>query len=121
MSLTNLQVRSGALSCVDALLVSPNLEAGAELANESTAATVGYLASLLLRIVDEEAKAGQQGSRALRAASLRCLRHLINVVADGEGYATLAFLVPGLVSGLCRALVAAGVCSLSSPLQDQTR
>ncbi len=53
-----------------------------------------------------EVEAGATGSKALRAAALRALRLLVGAVADGDA---LAFFVPGIVSGLSNALLAAGM------------
>ena len=50
-------------------------------------------------------EAGATGSKSLRAAALRALRLLVGAVADGDA---LAFFVPGIVSGLSNALLAAG-------------
>ena len=52
-----------------------------------------------------EVEAGATGSKALRAAALWALRLLVGAVADGDA---LAFFVPGIVSGLSNALLAAG-------------
>ncbi len=52
-----------------------------------------------------EIEAGATGSARLRALALGALRRLINAVGDGDA---LAFFVPGLTSGLGKALVAAG-------------
>ena len=57
------------------------------------------------QIAEGEAKAGHAGSKALRAAALRCLRRLIDAVGDGDA---LAFVLPGVASGLLRALLVAG-------------
>ena len=59
----------------------------------------------LWQIAEGEAKAGHAGSKALRAAALRCLRRLIDAVGDGD---VLAFVLPGVASGLLRALLVAG-------------
>ena len=53
-------------------------------------------------------EAGETGSKALRAAALRALRLLVAAVDDGDA---LAFFVPGIVSGLSKALLAAGATS----------
>jgi hypothetical protein len=50
-------------------------------------------------------EAGETGSKALRAAALQALRLLVVAVDDGDA---LAFFVPGIVSGLSKALLAAG-------------
>ena len=52
-----------------------------------------------------ELEAGAIGSKALRAAALRALRLLVAAVDDGDA---LAYFVPGVVSGLSKALLAAG-------------
>lgn len=70
-----------------------------------------------------EARAEHAGSKALRATALRGLRRLIAAVGDGDA---LAFVLPGVASGLLRALLLAGAlahlpqqsesCSLSKTL-----
>jgi TELO2-interacting protein 1 len=52
-----------------------------------------------------ELEAGSSGSKALRGTALLCLRRLIEVVGDGSA---LAFFVPGIVTGLGKALIVAG-------------
>lgn len=64
------------------------------------------------QIAEGEAKAGHAGSKALRSAALRCLRRLIDAVGDGD---VLAFVLPGVASGLLRALLVAGALAKLLP------
>ena len=64
---------------------------------------------LLRQIAEGEAEAGHAGSKALRTAALRSLRRLIHATGDGD---VLAFVLPGVASGLLRALLVAGVLAL---------
>ena len=64
----------------------------------------GYCVSLLLDVAHAEAIAGAQGSRALRADALRALRDLVRAAEDDPD--GLAFFLPGIVSGLVRAVAA---------------
>ena len=57
-----------------------------------------------------EARAKHAGSKALRATALRGLRRLIAAVGDGDA---LAFVLPGVASGLLRALLLAGALAHS--------
>lgn len=58
-----------------------------------------------------EARAEHAGSKALRSTALRGLRRLIAAVGDGDA---LAFVLPGVASGLLRALLLAGALPHSS-------
>lgn len=60
----------------------------------------------LLQAASGEVEGGSTGSAAVRAAALGALRLLVEAVGSGDA---LAFFVPGLVSGLGKALAAAGV------------
>jgi len=62
-----------------------------------------------LQAAEGEAAAGHGGSKALRATALRALRRLVGA-AGREGDA-LAFVLPGVASGLLRALLAAGAAA----------
>eukprot|EP00884_Botryococcus_braunii_P020254 jgi/Botrbrau1/6912/Bobra.67_3s0030.1 len=106
---TSEEVRGMGLRAIRILLCqlhnAPAGTAGA-LRQETNAPLLAYLSSLFLRVAEEEAAAGASGSKALRAAALRALRTLITIVGDGDA---LAFILPGVVSRLSRALVLAGV------------
>ncbi len=107
------KVRHRALQAVQALLtqLSRAPPAAAEtLRQEVNAPLVGYLTSLLLKLAEGEARAGHAGSKALRATAMRSLKTLIDVVGDGDA---LAFFLPGVASGVCKALVLAG--TITSP------
>ena len=65
---------------------------------------LGFTISTLLAISHEETSAGSQGSKLLRSSALNTLDCLIRFVADADA---LAFFLPGTVSGLTKALIAA--------------
>lgn len=58
-----------------------------------------------MQAADWELQAGLKGSKAVRAAALRCLNLLIQAVDSADA---LAFFLPGIATGLAKALVAAG-------------
>jgi hypothetical protein len=62
-----------------------------------------------LQAAEGEAAAGHGGSKALRATALRALRRLVG--AAGRDGGALAFVLPGVASGLLRALLAAGAAA----------
>ena len=66
-----------------------------------TAPTLGFVMSTLISIAHEET---MSGSKALRAIALETLDGLIRTVNDADA---LAFFLPGVVSGLTKALAAA--------------
>ena len=82
-------------------LPSPSLA----LADLSRAPLLGFVFSALLKAAEEEVQAGLTGSKALTAAALEAIRYLIQAVDSGDA---LAFVVPGLASGLSKILIAAG-------------
>ena len=77
--------------------------------HEDTAPTAGYLAHLLLRTAEAEVARGLQGSKNVRLAALEALLLLINALGEHDGESTLAFLLPGLIGGLGKQLLAAGM------------
>ncbi|KAL3144835.1 hypothetical protein ABBQ38_001942 [Trebouxia sp. C0009 RCD-2024] len=78
------------------------------LRDPSRAPMLGFLFSTLLKAAEEEVQAGLTGSQALAAAALETIRHLSQAVDSGDA---LAFVVPGLASGLSKILIAAGSSS----------
>jgi hypothetical protein len=99
------QVRHGALLCLDALLISapkgsprPTDVLQAEDGTPILAAT----ATMLQEAASAEAQAGHSGSRAVRIAALRALRHLYGAVNDAQA---LSYILPGAVGGLVKALI----------------
>lgn len=69
-----------------------------------TAPMLGFVLSTLLAIAHEEAILGASGSKFLRSSALETLDVLIRFVDDSG---VLAFFLPGIVSGLTKALAAA--------------
>ncbi|GAB4823772.1 hypothetical protein N2152v2_010818 [Parachlorella kessleri] len=104
------EVRLRALLAVEAALGAPGPSGAAAAAHavlraEDAAPLLGHTASLLLQAADGELGPGQAGSRAVRVAALRALRCLLQAVGSAQA---LAFFVPGIVTGLGKALAAAG-------------
>ena len=73
------------------------------LTSDAALPALGYAVSCLLDAERAEAAKGALGSRAIRADALRCLGELVSAIDDADA---LAFFLPGVVSGLTRALVA---------------
>lgn len=103
-----LQVRLKAIRCMLAMLSvssgSPHSPSVA-LRDPSRAPMLGFLFSILLKAAEEEVQAGLTGSQALAAAALETVQYLSQAVDSGDA---LAFVVPGLASGLSKILIAAG-------------
>ena len=74
---------------------------------------VGYLVYTLLKAASDEIEAGQTGSKAIRAAAMCAINSIVNMLTANNGRDTLAFLLPGIVSGLGQAILAAGQPLLS--------
>lgn len=66
-----------------------------------------------MQCADAELKEGLRGSKAIRTLSLDCLRLLLTAVGSGDA---LAFFLPGIATGLAKALIAAGVSQPSALL-----
>lgn len=77
-----------------------------------------------LQAAEAEAQRGSSGSRAIRAAALQALQHLLSAVAGGtagqqpcstaeaqQAADTLAFFLPGIAVGLCKALLLSAASS----------
>ena len=77
----------------------------AALKEESTATLIGHLSSLLLTTAAGELQQGTLGSKKVRIQALKALGVFIKVINCPEA---LSFFLPGLGSGLCKALLAAG-------------
>eukprot|EP00899_Mesostigma_viride_P026422 jgi/Mesvir1/6965/Mv09110-RA.2 len=71
------------------------------LRSEAAAPLLGHLLSLCIQLAEAEVKEGATGSRQLRTLALKTLRQLIAQVKTQE---SLAFFLPGVVSGLSRAI-----------------
>ena len=104
------QVRLGALHCLTHLLGGGQLTI---LAEEETMELVGCLVYSLLKAASDEMEAGQTGSKAVRAAAMRAINYLVDTLTANNGEDTLAFLLPGVVSRLGQAILAAGQPPLS--------
>ena len=73
---------------------------------------LGFSFSALLKAAEEEVQAGLTGSKALTAAVLEAIKHLIQGVGSGDA---LAFVLPGLASGFSKILIVAGGFCLHLP------
>ncbi len=73
---------------------------------ESSAPLIGHLGSVLVKAAAAEVEAGSGiGSKRIRIEALKALKLLIQAVNDAEA---LSFFLPGLITGLARALLVAG-------------
>ncbi len=85
---------------------SPTSDPTAALRDASKAPLVAYSFSTLMAAAEGEVQAGLTGSKALSAAALKAVRCLVAAVKDGNA---LAFVLPGLASGLAKIMIAAGI------------
>lgn len=105
-----MQVRLKAVDCINALLVStaaahlPSLTTG--LRDPSNAPLLAGLFSSVMKASEEEVQKGLTGSKALSAAAIRAVGLLGTAVKSGDA---LAFVLPGLASGLVKVMLAAGI------------
>jgi hypothetical protein len=101
------QVRHGAIRCLDAMLgLAARQASGASvrqvLRQEGSTPLVAASAMMLQQAAAAEGHAGQSGSKAVRVAALRVLRHLYEAVGDAQA---LSYILPGAVGGLVKALI----------------
>ena len=96
-------LRLAAVTCASEVLrlVRPDTEHAVALTADRNLPAVGYAVSLLVQTAHLEAAAGARGSKVARAASLRTLRDLVMNTADPDVW---SFFLPGIVSGLAKAL-----------------
>ena len=96
-------LRFAAVTCASEVLrlVRPDTEHAVALTADRNLPAVGYAVSLLVQTAHLEAAAGARGSKVARAASLRTLRDLVMNTADPDVW---SFFLPGIVSGLAKAL-----------------
>lgn len=104
------QVRLKAIQCISSMLISSaskSISSGpaSALRDPSKAPLIAYLFSILMKAAEGEMKAGLTGSKTLSAAALKAVRCLAQAVSDGDA---LAFVLPGLASGLAKIMIAAG-------------
>ena len=64
---------------------------------------LAYVTQLLLGAADAEARAGHAGSKAVRATAVATVCLVLEAVSDPV---PLSYLLPGLVGGLSKALLA---------------
>lgn len=106
----SMQVRLKAVEGLNHLLVNTaaaqltTLTSG--LRDSSNAPLLASLFSSVMKASEEEVRKGLTGNKALSAASLRAVGLLGTAVGDGDA---LAFVLPGLASGLVKVMLAAGI------------
>ncbi|KAL0037252.1 hypothetical protein WJX79_008456 [Trebouxia sp. C0005] len=104
------EVRLKAIQCISAMLISSASKSApsgpvSALKDPSKAPLIAYLFSILMKAAEGEMKAGLTGSKTLSAAALKAVRCLTQAVNDGDA---LAFVLPGLASGLAKIMISAG-------------
>ena len=67
---------------------------------------------MLLKAASSEIEAGHLGSKKIRLKAFKVLQILVAVLEKNACQDTLAFLFPGLVSGLSKALSFQGILSM---------
>ena len=100
------QVRHAAQQCLEALfsgLKSPKSDLEAIWSTDAGMQDLAYVTQLLLTAADAEAVAGHTGSKAVRVTALRAVCSVLEAVRDPQ---PLSYLLPGLVGGLSKALLA---------------
>ena len=99
-------LRLAAVTCASDVvrLIRPRTTHARALLADKNLPAVGYATSLLVRVAHLEASAGTKGSKAIRCAALATLRDLVANTDDPDAW---SFFLPGVVSGLAKALHAA--------------
>ena len=100
------QVRHAAQQCLEALfngLGSSHRDMRAFWSSEAGVQDLAYVTQLLLEAADAEARAGHTGSKAVRTTAVATVCLVLEAVRDP---APLSYLLPGLVGGLSKALLA---------------
>ena len=100
------QVRHAAQQCLEALfrgLGSSEINMQAFWSSEVGVQNLAYVTQLLLGAADAEARAGHMGSKAVRTTAVATVCLVLEAVKDP---APLSYLLPGLVGGLSKALLA---------------
>ena len=95
------QARISALQCISELLRGLKLDSN--VAYEQIA-SLGFTTSTLLQTAHREVQAGPLGSRTVRLRALEGVSELVTALDTNGCQDELAFLLPGLVSGLTKAL-----------------
>ena len=106
MAMLSRQVRHAAQQCIEALfsgLRSTTAELQDFWRTEVGIQDLAYVTQLLLTAADAEAKVGHTGSKAVRTTALRTVCHVLEAVQDAQ---PLSYLLPGLVGGLSKAMLA---------------
>ena len=96
-----MQIKGLTTGCMIAILASRAIVS--ELQSDELP-SFGYCAYTLLRTADYEVQAGLKGSKSVHLKAIEALYHIIQLLDDVGAHTTLAFLLPGLFSGLTRGL-----------------
>ena len=106
LSVCATQVRHAAQRCLEALfrgLGSSQADLRAFWSSEAGVQDLAYVTQLLLEAADAEARAGHTGSKAVRTTAVATVCLILEAVRNP---APLSYLLPGLVGGLSKALLA---------------
>ena len=99
-------MRHAALQCLEALftgLSSLKADLQAFWTTEAGIQDLAYVTQILLTAADAEARAGHTGSKAVRTTALRAVCAVLEAVRDPQ---PLSYLLPGLIGGLSKAILA---------------
>ena len=99
-------MRHAAQQCLEALfggLRSSKAELQSFWSTEAGIQDLAYVTQLLLAAANAEAMAGPTGSKAVRVTALRAVCNVLEAVKDPQ---PLSYLLPGLVGGLSKAILA---------------
>ena len=113
-----IQVRQAAQQCLEALfrgLSSSPADMAAFWSSEAGVQDLAYVTQLLLDAADAEARAGHTGSKAVRTTAVATVCLVLEAVSDP---APLSYLLPGLVGGLSKALLAGEHLLLGSSIDS---
>ncbi|GAQ79960.1 hypothetical protein KFL_000430020 [Klebsormidium nitens] len=105
------ELRRSVLESAGAMFSGLGGEELGKLRGGEMAAARGHLLSLFLKVADEEIAAGAQGSKQLHALAMTTLDTFLKQIDDPDA---LAFFLPGVASGLSRAMLAPKAGSLGT-------
>ena len=109
-------MRHAAQQCLEALfggLGSPKAELQAFWSTEAGIQDLAYVTQLLLAAANAEAMAGHTGSKAVRVTALTAVCNVLEAINDAQ---PLSYLLPGLVGGLSKAILAGEQGAMASCL-----
>ena len=105
--------RSSALRRSLAACRSPKAELQAFWSTEAGIQDLAYVTQLLLAAANAEAMAGHTGSKAVRVTALTAVCNVLEAINDAQ---PLSSLLPGLVGGLSKAILAGEQGAMASCL-----